>query len=189
MQRQGCHLWLQYNGCDLRGYSAHFSSKVSKQVTLDEDYHYVGPLSKTHRLLKRVSLGNTAVSLGAAPLIIEYANASLPSRIGLAISFAFFGLLTTGALHWMTTPYVHELFYTASNQNLRVKTVNLVGLPKWTEFNINDVQPLPWSRPVATFMAKGKFYYIDVYSFADAELLKKLTPDDIPAGYKDDDDN
>ncbi len=33
-------------------------------------------------------------------------------------------------------------------------------------FKLSDVQPLPWNRPVATFMAKGKFYYIDVYRCA-----------------------
>ena len=80
-----------------------------------------------------------------------------------------------------------------------------------------DVRPLPWSRPVATFMANGQFYYIDVYrwvsrvfflhllrgfqaihqhlcvfhdhSFPDEALLKRLTPDDVPEGHKEDEDD
>lgn len=34
---------------------------------------------------------------------------------------------------------------------------------RWSSFHLSDVQPLPWNRPVATFMAKNRFYYIDVF--------------------------
>ena len=34
---------------------------------------------------------------------------------------------------------------------------------RWHSFHLDDVRPLPWSRPVATFMAKDRFYYIDTY--------------------------
>ena len=38
-------------------------------------------------------------------------------------------------------------------------------------------------------MANGRFYYIDVYSFPDEALLKRLTPDDVPEGQKEDEDD
>lgn len=62
---------------------------------------------------------------------------------------------------------------------------------RWSEFALSDVQPLPWNRPVATFTAKGKFYYIDVFSFPDPHLLAALSPpeDSVPPGYKDDKDD
>jgi hypothetical protein len=37
---------------------------------------------------------------------------------------------------------------------------------KVREFKLQDVSPLPWNRPVATFMANGRYYYIDVYRLA-----------------------
>ena len=38
-------------------------------------------------------------------------------------------------------------------------------------------------------MAKGQYYYIDVYSFPDQDLLKRLTPGDVPQGCKEDEDD
>jgi len=120
-----------------------------------------------------------------------YADVSYVSRIGLAASLVFFGIITTGALHWITHPYVHELRYHAASRMIDVRTTTLLGRTKWAQFHLDDVQPLPWNRPVATFTAKGQFYYIDVYSFPDEHLLKRLTPpeDSVPPGYKQDDDD
>ncbi len=42
---------------------------------------------------------------------------------------------------------------------------------RFHEFELGDVQPLPWNRPVATFTAKGEFYYIDVYRCVDGALV------------------
>lgn len=39
----------------------------------------------------------------------------------------------------------------------------LTSSTRWHKFHLNDVQPLPWDRPVATFMANNHFFYIDVY--------------------------
>lgn len=157
-----------------------------------QDVHYIGPLSQQHKLLKRISIANTAIALTAAPLIVQYAeNISLVSRYGLAASLVFFGLLTTGALHWVAHPYVHELKYTAATHTIDVRTSTLLGAPRWHSFQLEDVRTLPWDRPVATFMANGNFYYIDVYSFPDEALLRRLTPDaaDVPKGFKDDEDD
>ena len=60
---------------------------------------------------------------------------------------------------------------------------------RWHSFHLDDVRPLPWSRPVATFMAQNRFYYIDVYSFPDEDLLRRLTPEDVPEGNKEDEDD
>ncbi|KAL6761808.1 hypothetical protein V8C86DRAFT_1825515 [Haematococcus lacustris] len=158
---------------------------------LSRDVVYEGPLSYTHKMLKvsRVSIGNTLVALAAAPLIMMYAEVSYVSRVGLAASLVFFGFLTTGALHWITHPYIHELKYTAATGTIDTRMTNVFGFTRRTQFQLCDVQPLPWDRPVATFMAKGQYYYIDVYSFPDPDLLKHLTPSEVPAGYKDDKDD
>ncbi|GAX76095.1 hypothetical protein CEUSTIGMA_g3538.t1 [Chlamydomonas eustigma] len=152
--------------------------------------HYEGPLSKTHKLLKIVSLSNTAIACAAAPAIIMYADhISYVSRVGLSSSLVLFGILTTGALHWITNPYVHVMDYEPATQQVDVVTTSLLGTRRKHSFNLSDVLPLPWNRPVATFMAKNRFYYIDVYSFPDDWLLKRLTPDDTPEGHKDDEDD
>ncbi|GLI64615.1 hypothetical protein VaNZ11_007925 [Volvox africanus] len=156
------------------------------------DVAYLGPLSQQHKLLKRISIANTVVAAAAAPAIVAFAdNISLVSRYGLAASLVLFGLATTGALHWVANPYVHELRYTAVNGQIDVRTTTLLGNSKWHSFNVDDVQPLPWNRPVATFTARNRFYYIDVYSFPDEQLLQRLTPDevDVPKGYKDKEDD
>ncbi|KAG2491596.1 hypothetical protein HYH03_010162 [Edaphochlamys debaryana] len=155
------------------------------------DVVYEGPLSSQHKLLKRISITNTLIATAAAPAIVELAdNISMVSRYGLAASLVFFGMITTGALHWVAHPYVHELRYTAATGEVRVRTTTLLGRSKWHTFNIDDVRPLPWNRPVATFTAKNQFYYIDVFSFPDPDLLARLVPDaaDVPPGYKDDKD-
>ncbi|KAJ9524642.1 hypothetical protein QJQ45_024276, partial [Haematococcus lacustris] len=141
------------------------------------------------RCAQRVSIGNTLVALAAAPLIMMYAEVSYVSRVGLAASLVFFGFLTTGALHWITHPYIHELKYTAATGTIDTRMTNVFGFTRRTQFQLSDVQPLPWDRPVATFMAKGQYYYIDVYSFPDQDLLKHLTPSEVPEGYKDDKDD
>jgi hypothetical protein len=38
-------------------------------------------------------------------------------------------------------------------------------------------------------MAQNRFYYIDVYSFPDEDLLRRLTPEDVPEGNKEDEDD
>ncbi|GIL49661.1 hypothetical protein Vafri_5943 [Volvox africanus] len=147
------------------------------------------PPSPTHQ---RISIANTVVAAAAAPAIIAFAdNISLVSRYGLAASLVLFGIATTGALHWVANPYVHELRYTAATGQIDVRTTTLFGNSKWHSFNVDDVRPLPWNRPVATFTARNRFYYIDVYSFPDEQLLRRLTPDeaDVPKGYKDKEDD
>ena len=165
------------------------SSCSEKAAPLSTDCHYLGPLASSHKILKRVSLGNTLIACAAAPYIMASAESiSYVSRVGLSSSLVFFGLLTTAALHWITVPYVHELKFTAESKMIDVRTTTLFGLSRWRSFHLDEVKPLPWNRPVATFMARDRFYYIDIYSFPDEDLLKKLSPDDVPAGYKDDPD-
>lgn len=74
-----------------------------------------------------VSLANTAVSLAASPLILWASDAPPLMRVGLAASIAGFGLFTTGALHWFSRPYVHELRYDPGSQELVAQTVTLLG--------------------------------------------------------------
>lgn len=40
-------------------------------------------------------------------------------------------LVTAGALHWITQPYVHRLRYTAAAQEIEVLTTTLFGRQKW----------------------------------------------------------
>lgn len=85
-------------------------SERSPVPPLSTDCHYLGPLASSHKILKRVSLGNTLIACSAAPYIMTSAETmSYVSRVGLSSSLVFFGLLTTAALHWITVPYVHEL--------------------------------------------------------------------------------
>ncbi|KAF5830768.1 hypothetical protein DUNSADRAFT_14070 [Dunaliella salina] len=80
-----------------QGPGSHHGAETSQEPPLPtQDVEYHGPLSKTHSLLKRISIANTSLALAAAPAIVLYADASLTTRIGLAISLAMFGVMTTG---------------------------------------------------------------------------------------------
>lgn len=48
--------------------------------------------------LQRISITNTLIAIAAAPAIIEWGNVSYVSRVALATSMVFFGLITTGKL-------------------------------------------------------------------------------------------
>jgi hypothetical protein len=55
-------------------------------------------MSSHYLPLQRISLANTLIAFCAAPAIIEYADISYASRVGLAVSLVFFGILTTGGM-------------------------------------------------------------------------------------------
>ncbi len=55
------------------------------------------PLPLTPHPPQRISITNTVVALGAAPAIVTWADGvSMVSRVGLAASLVFFGIITTG---------------------------------------------------------------------------------------------
>jgi hypothetical protein len=74
------------------------------------------------------SLVNTMVSLGASPFIVAYSDASPLIRVGLAFSLAGFGVFTTAALHWFSSPYVHELRVDPVSGRVTAKNINIFGM-------------------------------------------------------------
>ncbi|KAI8472571.1 MAG: hypothetical protein J3K34DRAFT_375973 [Monoraphidium minutum] len=143
---------------------------------------YTGFFAANHRRLKLASLVNTAASLAACPAVVLLSDASPTARVLVAVSVAGFGVGTTLGLHWFTSPYVHELQLRrgggggGGGEALRAKTLTMLGRPRWAEFGLDEVQHPDSLRPLATFKARGRFYYIDRGSVADADLLQRLTP-------------
>lgn len=81
--------------------------------------------------MQLASLVNTFVSISASPVILAYSEASELARVAVAVSLVGFGLFTTGALHWFTSPYVHELRYTPGTGMLWMQTINLFGRERY----------------------------------------------------------
>ena len=88
---------------------------------------YIGLFNKPHKRLKLASLVNCAVSLAACPVILTYSDAAPLARVGVAAGATMFGLLTTAALHWFTSPYVHELAVRRGADAARATTINVFG--------------------------------------------------------------
>jgi hypothetical protein len=103
-------------------------------------------------------------------------DASPLARVAVALSVAGFGIGTTAALHWFTSPYVHELQRAAAaapaaaggaaepaqtssgggeGGRLRAKTLSLFGRPRWAEFGVAEVEHPDSMRPLATFKVQA----------------------------------
>lgn len=159
----------------------------------DYDVSYTGSFCTPHKRLKQASLLNTFAACVASPLVLLYAEMGFLGRVGLAVTLTGFGILTTGALHWFTKPYVHELNYDGKTKEIEIKSIDLLSRLRSHKFHISDVTFPTSLNPVVTFMAKGKPYFIEKNIFPDAELLDYLTPEDpalanTPKGKDEDDD-
>jgi hypothetical protein len=63
--------------------------------------------------LQHISLANTLIAFCAAPVIIEYAEVSYASRVGLAASLVLFGVITTGEPRVQGTHILHDPYKAA----------------------------------------------------------------------------
>ncbi|GBF94473.1 hypothetical protein Rsub_07007 [Raphidocelis subcapitata] len=135
---------------------------------------YEGLFAANHKRLKLASLVNTAVSLAACPAIVLLSDAPPLARAAVAVSVVGFGLGTTLGLHWFTSPYVHVL--ARRGDALRARTLTLLGRPRWSEFSLAEVRHPDSLRPLASFKARGRFFYVDRGAMADAELAAALSP-------------
>jgi hypothetical protein len=98
---------------------------------------------------------NTSISLAAAPVLLLYADVDPLTGVTLATSLVTFGLLTTSALHWFTSSYVHELRYTAASHSVDVTTLTLLARQRHTRFQLSDVAYPDGLKPLATFKVSG----------------------------------
>lgn len=78
-------------------------------------------------------------------------NLLLALLCAVTVSVLAFAIITTGGLHWFTSPYVHQLLYNAKTDTARVQTLRFFGGTRWHEFPVSSVEAPTGYHPLASF--------------------------------------
>lgn len=153
---------------------------------------YEGGLSVTVRRVKLLSLSSLAATVVGAPLLVHLSSpeaVTVGAKVMITGTLVFFGVFTTALLQWFASPYIIRL--ELDGQQVSATTFNVLARPHTKVFTIADMQEAKTMRPLATFQAHGKVYYID--GTADERLLAKLglkkTPIKEPTEKDEDEDD
>jgi hypothetical protein len=73
----------------------------------------------------------------------------------VTVSVLAFAIITTGGLHWFTSPYVHQLLYNDKADTARVQTLKFFGGTRWHEFPVSAVEAPTGYHPLASFKVRG----------------------------------
>lgn len=69
----------------------------------------------------------------------------------VTVSVLLLAFITTGGLHWFTSPYVHQLMYNDKTDIAKVQTLRLLGGSRWHEFPVSSVEAPTGYHPLASF--------------------------------------
>lgn len=167
---------------------------------------YEGPFAKTVTNLKRLSIASCAATTLLSPLLVAMAyddGSTIATKAAVAATVCSFGLVTTGMLHWFTSPYVLRLVHVPGSDEVVLETKTVLGGTQTTTVRMPlDIKPANTIKPLSTFevcggtngmqtvlsttviQAKGRVFYLDADNFADKVLLQRLTPEE--PGSKED---
>lgn len=123
---------------------------------------YEGPLSKTVKRVKMLSLTTAAATFAGSPLLIFFGKqaASLPVKVILVTLLCSVGGGSTLLLHYLSMPYVHKMDFNPEEKVFAVETLSLFALPRRTEFSVDDIHVFAEDRAFSTFEAHGVKYFI-----------------------------
>ncbi|KAI3470462.1 hypothetical protein Pfo_027125 [Paulownia fortunei] len=139
---------------------------------------YYGPISKTIKKVKLLSLSTCCLSVSLGPVITFMTSPDMNVILkgAVASSVIFLSASTTAALHWFVSPYVHKLRWQPGSDSFEVEMMSWLAtyLPKTIKFA--DIRPPETNRPFVSFKANGNFYFVDAEHCHNKALLAKLTP-------------
>jgi len=137
--------------------SAESDRSVGKWKTV-----YEGPLSRSVKLVKMLSLTTAAATFLGTPLVIFFGKhaASLPVKVTLLTLLCSIGGGSTLLLHFISLPYVHKMDFNPEEKVFAVETLSLFALRKRTEFSVDDISIFVEDRAFSTFEARGVKYFI-----------------------------
>lgn len=123
---------------------------------------YEGPLSRSVKLVKMLSLTTAAATFVGSPLLIFFGKhaASLPLKVTLVTLLCSIGGGSTLLLHFLSSPYVHKMDFNPEEKVFAVETLSLFALRKRTEFSVDDITVYMEDRVFSTFEARGVKYFI-----------------------------
>ena len=123
---------------------------------------YEGPIAKSVKFVKILSLTTAATMFVVAPLTIFFGKqaASLPLKVCLVIFLCSLGSGSTALLHWVSRSYVSKMEFNPQEKRFAVETLSLFASRKRAEFSVDDVTVYPDTRAFSTFEAHGGKYFI-----------------------------
>lgn len=141
-----------------------------------------------------LSLGSLMVTTFGAPLLVFLSaseGVSEMAKISLSGTVVLFGLFTTGLLSYFASPYVLRLNLN-NDDTATITTMDVLARPKTVTIRLDEMSEPRTLRPLATFEARGRIFFIDG-NVADAALLQRMglqkrENEPMPSGYDSDDE-
>lgn len=123
---------------------------------------YEGPIAKSVKYVKLLSLTTAATMLVVAPLTIFFGKqaASFPVKVCLVIFLSSMGCGSTGLLHWVSKPYVRRMEFNPQDKRFAVETLTLFSSTKRAEFSVDDITLYRDDRAFSTFEVRGVKYFL-----------------------------
>ena len=145
---------------------------------------YEGPIAKSVKFVKMLSLTTAATMFVVAPLTIFFGKqaASLPVKVCLVIFLCSFGSGSTALLHWVSKPYVRKIEFNPQEKRFAVETLSLFAARKRAEFSVDDITVYRDNRAFSTFEARGVKYFIHTELVEAQQILHFI--EEWKAGYK-----
>jgi len=137
--------------------SAESDASVSKWKTV-----YEGPLSRSVKLVKMLSLTTAAATFIGTPFLVFFGKLalSLPVKVTFVTFLCSIGGGSTLLLHFLSLPYVHKMDFNPEEKVFAVETLSLFALRKRTEFSVDDITVYLEDKAFSTFEARGVKYFI-----------------------------
>lgn len=169
------------------GFSSSAGSQdgVSKQAAIKEYKFYDGFYSEKLKLLRRISITSSFISVFGLPVVISLSTGdmSVAAKISIAATAVVASVGSTAILHAITHPYITTLSYVkgpacevdneAGNYRFKAIRMNLFGNPRPSEFSLNDMEMVRvTNHPYANFQVNGKYYYLR-HEVIENELLRE----------------
>jgi hypothetical protein len=146
------------------------------------------------RCTQLLSLGSLLVTTVGAPLLVFLSapeGVSEMAKISLSGTVVLFGCFTTALLSYFASPYVLRLTL-SGDDTATVTTMDLLARPRTVTIRLDEMREPRTLRPLATFEARGRIFFIDG-NVADAALLQRMglhkkENEPLQSGYDDSDD-
>ncbi|XP_022794204.1 uncharacterized protein C1834.10c-like [Stylophora pistillata] len=123
---------------------------------------YEGPISRSVKLVKLLSLTTAASTLVCSPLLVLFGNqaSSAAMKTIAVLLLCTIGTGSTALLHFVAKAYVHKMDFNPKENIFAVETLSLLALRKRVEFSADDIFVYPDDRAFSTFEAHGRKYFI-----------------------------
>jgi hypothetical protein len=125
---------------------------------------YVAALGDTVRKVKVLSLASLAATVVGCPTFVELSRPELAFEAKAAVNATVigFGGFTTALLQWFISPYVRSMRVDADAGTVTTRKLKWNAREYETTFAASAMRPSESSRPLVSWEADGKYYYVEM---------------------------